>query len=126
MAGPVVLQESPGTAVPDNQSAGIERTLAAASAGAVGDIEVAVDISHTYIGDLHVSLVSPAGTQVVLHDRTGAQADNITKTYTRATTPDLAILAGQPIAGNWRLRVSDHEAVDIGKVNSWKVTIQSA
>ena len=125
VAGPVVLQESPGTVVPDNQSAGIERTLAATSAGAVGDIEVAVDISHTYIGDLHVSLVSPAGTQVVLHDRTGAQADNITKTYTRATTPDLAILAGQPIAGNWRLRVSDHEAVDIGKVNSWKVTIQS-
>jgi M6 family metalloprotease-like protein len=124
--GPVVLQESPGTVVPDNQSAGIERTLSATGPGTVGDVEVAIDISHPYIGDLRVSLVSPAGTQVVLHDRLGAQADNIVKTFTRATTPALATLSGQPVAGNWRLRVSDHEAVDVGKLNSWKVTIQPA
>lgn len=125
-AGSIVLQESPGTIIPDNQSAGIERTLTAASARTVDDIEVMVDISHTYIGDLRVSLLSPAGTQVVLHDRTGGHADNINKTYTRATTPDLATLAGQPIAGDWRLHVSDHEAADTGKVNSWKVRILPA
>ena len=126
VAGPVVLQESPGTVIPDNKTAGIERTLTATSMGMVGDVEIAVDISHTYIGDLRVSLISPLGVEVVLHSRMGGNADNIVKTYTRATTPELAVLKGKPIAGNWRLRVSDHEAADVGKVNNWKVTIQLA
>jgi M6 family metalloprotease-like protein len=122
----IVLKESPGAVIPDNRSTGIERTLSTTSAGKVGDLEVAVEISHTYIGDLRVGLVSPAGTQVILHDRTGGQADNIVKTYTGATTPDIATLVGQPIQGNWRLRVSDHDAVDTGKLNSWQVTINPA
>ena len=84
VVGLVVLQESPGTIIPDNQSAGIERTLTTTSAGTVGNIEAAVDISHTYIGDLRISLVSPEGTQVKLYDRSGVGADNIVKTYTRA------------------------------------------
>jgi len=125
-AGPVVLQESPGAIVPDNQSAGIERVLTTAGGGAVGEIEVAVDISHTYIGDLRLSLVSPTGVEVVLHNRTGDNADNIVKTYTRATTPEFAMLGGTAIAGNWKLRVSDREAVDVGKLNSWKLTIRPA
>ena len=125
-AGPVVLQESPGAIVPDNQSAGIERVLTTAGGGAVGEIEVAVDISHTYIGDLRLSLVSPTGVEVILHNRTGGNADNIVKTYTRATTPEFAMLGGTAIAGNWKLRVSDREAVDVGKLNSWKLTIRPA
>jgi M6 family metalloprotease-like protein len=125
-AGPVVVQESPGVVIPDNLPAGIERTLAATGAGTVKEVEVAIDIGHTYIGDLLVTLVSPAGTAVVLHNRAGAQADNIVTTYTKATTPGLAGLAGQPIAGNWRLRVSDNERIDTGKLNLWKVTILPA
>ncbi|BFU95585.1 MAG: hypothetical protein NTNFB02_23070 [Nitrospira sp.] len=126
IAGPIVMQESPGTVIPDNQPAGIERTLVTTASGSAGDIEVAVDIGHTYIGDLRVSLVAPSGTEVLLHNLTGGQAKNIIKTYTRATTPDLGGLIGKPIAGDWRLRVSDRAAEDIGKLNMWKVTIQAA
>ena len=63
---------------------------------------------------------------MVLHDRTGGAADNIARTYTPATTPALAALAGKPIAGTWTLLVSDHEAVDVGKLNRWNVTIRRA
>ena len=45
-------------------------------AGTVAAIAVEVDISHSYIGDLRVSLDSPAGTEVVLHGRTGGGTDN--------------------------------------------------
>lgn len=124
--GPVLLQEAPGTLIPDHPAAGIERSLASAAAGQVGSVEVSLDISHSYIGDLRVSLVSPAGAEVALHKRSGAQADNILATYTHATTPDLDKLAGQAIAGAWRLRLSDHEAADVGKLNAWRVTIQPA
>jgi M6 family metalloprotease-like protein len=121
---PVQLQEAPGTAIPDNSAAGIERVLTTTATGQVGSIEVAIDIAHTYIGDLRVRLRTPAGTEAILHDRTGGSADNIVKTYTAATTPSLAAITGQAINGSWKLIVSDHEALDVGKLNKWSLTIR--
>lgn len=123
---PVQLEESPGVTIPDNASAGIERTLSTAEGGNVVGVEVTVDISHTYVGDLRVRFLSPSGDEVFLHDRTGGSGDNIARTYTIATTPSLAVLVGQPIAGTWKLLVSDHEAVDVGKLNRWSLTLRRA
>lgn len=120
----VVLEESPGTHIPDDTPAGIERSVATTAAGTTGRVQVSVDISHSYVGDLRVSLVSPAGSEVVLHDRTGDSGDNLVTTYTPATTGPLAALAGQPIAGSWRLRVSDHAGQDVGKLNRWRLLIE--
>jgi M6 family metalloprotease-like protein len=122
----VVLQEAPGTHIPDNNPAGIQRTLAAAAGGNIGSVEVSVDITHTYIGDLRISLRSPAGTEVMLHNKSGGSDDNVLQTYTQATTAALGTLAGQPINGTWRLSVSDTEGQDVGKLNSWRVVIQRA
>jgi subtilisin-like proprotein convertase family protein len=122
--GPVLLQESPGVTIPDNLPAGIERSLSTTETGNVSSVEVAVDISHSYIGDLRVRLGSAAGTEVVLHDRAGGSADNIARTYTAANVPALAALAGQPMAGAWKLLVSDHSGADVGKLNRWGVTIR--
>lgn len=124
--GPQVLNDNAGVTVPDNQSAGISRKLQATGNASLGQVEVAVDISHPYIGDLRVSLVSPAGTEVVLHAGTGGNSDDIVATYTPATTPDLAQLAGQPLAGNWTLKVADLAAEDVGKLNRWGLTLHPA
>ncbi len=121
---PVELSESPGTAIPDHPNPGVERALTAVTAIQVGSVEVSVDISHTWIGDLGVSLRSPAGTEVLLHDGAGGSADSIVRTYTAATTPALAALAGQTAAGAWRLKIEDRAAQDEGKLNSWKVVIK--
>lgn len=126
VAGPIELKEAPGTPIPDFPAAGIERTLTAAGPAKVESVEVSVDISHTWIGDLRVALVSPAGTEAVLHDGSGGGADNLVKTYAAATTPALAALAGQPAAGAWRLRVLDRAAQDSGKLNGWRVLIKPA
>lgn len=126
-AGPVLLEESPGAAIPDAPSAGIERSLATNAPGkvgsAVGAVTVELDITHSWIGDLRVVLVSPAGSEVLLHDRAGGQADRIQASYTAATTPGLAALAGQPIAGSWRLRIVDHERADVGKLMRWRLVL---
>jgi subtilisin-like proprotein convertase family protein len=120
----VNLSESPGVAIPDNNVTGIERTLNAADAGIVDDVEVSVDITHTFIRDLLVTLVSPQGTSVPLHQRTGGDADNIIKTYAPANTPQLQTLRGQQIQGAWRLKVADLEAADLGKLNKWSLKIR--
>jgi subtilisin-like proprotein convertase family protein/subtilisin family serine protease len=118
------LEEMPGVTIPDNTPGGIERVLTAAGDGHIRDITVSFDITHTYIGDLKVTLTSPVGTGVVLHDRSGGNADNIIKTYTPATTSGLAALRGQPVQGAWRLRITDLEAKDIGKLNRWALQIE--
>lgn len=124
--GQVVLEESPGTHIPDNNPAGIQRNLSTMVTGKVGSVEVSVDITHTFIADLRISLRSPAGTEVLLHDETGGSADNVVKTYTAATTVALGNLAGQPINGTWRLSVSDRVGQDVGKLNTWRVLIHPA
>jgi subtilisin-like proprotein convertase family protein len=100
------------------------RSLAATSAAKVGSVEVSVDISHSWIGDLRVSLRSPSGTEAVLHDGTGGSADNVVQTFTAATVPSLAAMAGQPAGGTWQLNVVDRQAQDEGKLNAWKVLIK--
>ena len=121
---PIELKESPGLKIPDAPSGGIVRTLAATSAATIGSVEVSVDISHTWIGDLRVSVRSPSGTEAILHDGAGGAADNIVKTFTAANAPPLAALAGQPAGGTWQLNVVDRSAQDEGKLNEWKVSIK--
>ena len=119
----VEVSESPGTMIPDNNAAGIERTLAVAQAGQIRDIDVSVDITHSYIGDLSVTLVSPAGTRVALHSRSGGSQDNIVTTYKSTAVPALVALRGQTLQGTWKLQVIDLEAVDAGKLNRWALKI---
>ncbi len=126
LQGDVVLEEAPGTHIPDNDPMGIERSLSTNASGNVGSVEVSVDITHTWIADLQISLRSPAGTEVILHDETGGSADDVVKTFTAATTPALGSLAGQSISGDWQLRVSDRVGQDIGKLNNWRVVIHPA
>jgi subtilisin-like proprotein convertase family protein len=114
----VVVEESPGLRIPDNTPTGIERTLAVNQAGQVSSIEVSLDVTHSYIGDLSVTLTAPNGATAALHQRAGGSADNIVRTFTAATTPALNLLRG-PAMGAWKLRVADLEAADEGKLNKW-------
>jgi hypothetical protein len=86
---------------------------------------VRVDITHTYIGELGVTLYAPAGTAVRLHDHAGGSADNIHTWYDTQTRPvdDLGVLAGKPSAGAWRLRVADTGAGDSGTLDGWTLQL---
>ncbi len=121
--GPVEAESEPGIRIPDQDPTGISDTIRLDAGGTLRDVAVAVDISHTYIQDLVVSLVSPAGTEVFLHRRSGGSADNIITTYDANNTPALFQLLGQPLTGDWRLKCSDHARRDRGKLNRWGLRI---
>jgi carboxypeptidase T len=76
---------------------------------------VAVNIVHTYIGDLKVDLVAPDGSVYVLHNRTGSGTDNINQTYS-------VNLSSEALNGTWNLRVNDNANADTGYINSWSIT----
>ncbi len=87
-------------------------------------IKVTVDIEHTYIGDLVVSLLPPAATgvaPVILHNRQGGGTDNIKKTYDAINAPGLLTLVGKAPKGTWTLKVQDKEKLDKGTLRSVKL-----
>jgi subtilisin-like proprotein convertase family protein/subtilisin family serine protease len=119
----VMLNDPSGIAIPDNDPLGIERSLVASSDGTLKEIEVGVDITHSYIEDLIVNLVSPGGAMVSLHSRSGGSADNIIKTYNFNNNLNLKTLKGQKVQGTWKLKISDVAGQDIGKLNKWSLKL---
>ena len=99
-----------------NDNSTIESPIAVSgrSGNAPTGLQVAVNITHTYQGDLKVDLIAPDGSEYVLHNRTGGSADNIVQTYTVNASSEVA-------NGTWRLRVNDNAAADTGSLNSWSL-----
>jgi subtilisin-like proprotein convertase family protein len=121
---PMVRGEAaPALIIPDNDPAGVRSTIAIGPAGIVRHLKVAVDITHTYIGDLIVELAAPSGQQVRLHNRSGAGSDNLLTTYDSTEGSALGPLVGQSAQGNWVLRVRDVAGQDIGKLNRWSLEL---
>jgi M6 family metalloprotease-like protein len=116
---------SPAARIPDNTPAGISSRIDLAGAGNARRIKVALDITHTYVGDLVVELTNPAGTTAVLHNRTGGSAHDLTRTYDSAETGALAPLVAQAIQGSWTLRVRDLDRRDEGVLNRWTLEVEA-
>lgn len=101
-----------GGDIPDNSPSGLESTIEVTDTGKISAVSVAVDISHSYSGDLTVKLVR-GSTEVVLQNQQGGSDDGIKKTF--AVTE----FNGQDAAGTWKLVVIDNANLDTGKLNSW-------
>jgi subtilisin-like proprotein convertase family protein len=102
---------------------------------------VRLSLTHTYDGDLTLSVVSPGGTEVVLAARRGGSGDNYTNTvfddaaavsiasgtapFTGTFRPDglLSSLNGQNANGTWTLKVQDSASPDTGSLTSWSVEV---
>jgi len=105
-------------AIPDNYATGIY-SFARVPAGTSGrSVEVHVDISHSYVGDLYVTLTSPSGDRWTLHDREGGDARDIVRTF-----PIDGVSSGS-LAGTWQLAVSDHADADVGTLNAWELIVR--
>ncbi|WP_285606794.1 S8 family peptidase [Actinokineospora globicatena] len=111
--GPVT--NSADYTIRDNATVSSPVTVANCTGRASATATVAVNIVHTYIGDLVVTLVAPDGSTYVLHNRAGGSADNINRSYT-------VNLSSENKNGTWNLRVSDQYVNDTGYINSWTLT----
>ena len=120
----VRVSASPGTHIPDNTPQGITSTINISSQGQVKDIKVGVDISHTYIGDLTIDLISPSNKAVRLHNKTGGTTDDLQAEYSIASNPQLGGFLGENIFGEWKLVVADNYGIDIGKLNQWGIEVR--
>ena len=85
--------------------------------GAVKELKVTVDISHTYVSDLIVELKHGTG-KTTLHNREGDDTDNLRKTFS------VTDFQGVDSAGDWKLVVKDRARQDTGKLNAWQLELK--
>ncbi|MGB2694264.1 MAG: flexitail domain-containing putative surface protein [Dehalococcoidia bacterium] len=152
-AGPTVFEDtlSGPFAIPDaDYLTGIEDTIAVANASPILDLNLAVNISHTYVGDVIVILTHvDTGTSATLIHRPGSPAiifgcggDNIDATLDdeaaapvedecAGTVPTIGGVLrpneplnrfdGESMAGTWKLTVCDVAVEDLGSLNGWSL-----
>lgn len=136
---------SPNMALMDPGS--ITSDLVINSANTIADLDLTLQLTHSWVGDLVVSLQRVGGTSVVLIDRPGVPAsaqgcsrDNIDAVLDdEATSPvenqcnttppaingrftpnnPLSAFDGQNLGGTWRLTVTDNFAQDTGTLTRW-------
>lgn len=116
---------SPNVSIPDNNSAGITSTITVSGTGlqVTADFSIDVRITHPNIGDLRVTMTSPVGSTLWLHNRSGGAADNLIGNYPNTLTPISPItqLVGQPLDGNWTIKVVDAATGNTGTLESWGI-----
>ncbi len=123
--------DAPGLPAPIADHTTTTSTIQVPDAFCVGDVDVDIDIAHTYVGDLVLELTSPTGHTVVLRDREGGGQDDLLIRYDDEVTPPsgpgaLADFAGGPAAGAWTLRVTDEAGSDTGALRAWSLRIAAS
>ncbi|NJP30650.1 S8 family peptidase [Micromonospora thermarum] len=105
-------------AIPDTgATVASQITISGCNRNASATSTVAVNIVHTWRGDLVVDLVAPDGSAYRLKNSSyWDSADNVNATYT-------VNLSTEAANGTWRLQVRDVYAGDTGYINTWTLTL---
>ncbi|MFD2687265.1 M4 family metallopeptidase [Streptomyces phyllanthi] len=115
--GGTTFENTTDVSIPDNGAAVTSSIAVTGRTGnAPSNLAVAVDITHTWRGDLVIDLVAPDGTAYRLKNFSSSDsADNVNETYTVNASSEVA-------NGTWQLRVQDQAAQDTGRINGWSLT----
>lgn len=136
---------SPNFVIPDGDTNGVTDTLITSETGTILDLDLRLNITHTWIGDLTVVLTHvDTGTSAVLiqwpgypDDPNGSSDDDIivilddevtltadtdypytTNAHYSPLQP-LSVFDGESLTGTWTLKVDDDTTGDTGMLLSW-------
>ncbi len=135
----------PNLGVPDNTPAGVNSNLVIGQSGSILDLDLTLKMTHTYPGDLNVTLTHVASnTTVTIGSRLGGSGcgiDNIDAVFNdgsptamscRTSSPGiggnirpsnpLAAFNGLDLASTWRLNIADVANQDTGVLQEWCLT----
>lgn len=140
-SGPEVITR-PGTGTPllIPTQGDIVSTINVTDGRSITDLTVTLDISHTFVSDLLITLTSPTAGTIQLFNRRGGSGQNLTNTrFSDAATTAIAsgtapfngvflpeneftAFKNRTALGIWTLRVQDLKPLDSGTLNSWSIT----
>ena len=125
--------------ITDNNT--ITSTISIPDSGTLLDVDLSLDITHTWDADLTATLTGPDGQVITLFDRIGGSGDNFTDTvfdddagasintgtapFTGTFSPQgsLATFNGESVTGDWVLSITDSAGGDQGSLNNWALSV---
>lgn len=121
-----LFELSPFIEIPDSPNSGIKSVINIDTEYDYSQISVHLDIDHSWTGDLTITLVSPAGDELILIESTGTAGDNLKTSFGSdpETQSDLMDLASSGVTGQWQLKISDSYSRDIGTLNRWALELK--
>ncbi len=102
-------------AIPDGKASGLVRAINVPDQGTIKALSIELDITHSYVGDLMITL-EHEGTEVVVWDQAGGTNNDIQQSL------KLKGFEGQAMEGRWTLLLVDVETGDKGTINSWALS----
>lgn len=140
-SGPqIITRTGSGTPIPIPTQGDIVSTINVTDGRSITNLTVTLDISHTFVSDLLITLTAPTGETIQLFNRRGGSGQNLTNTRfsddaTTAIASGVAPFSGvflpeneltpfknRTALGVWTLRVQDLKPLDSGTLNSWSIT----
>ncbi|WP_374399757.1 reprolysin-like metallopeptidase [Flavobacterium sp.] len=118
----------------------VANTINVPTSVTITDVNIGLNVSHTYPQDLQIAINHPDATQVLVWNRACAGNDNFNITLsdgspafscvanmtgTFAPSSSLSAFNGKPSNGVWTLLVRDGYLGDLGQINSWSIEICS-
>lgn len=122
----------------------ITSTIEVPTGGTIVDVNISINLTHTFMADLEIFLVGPDGTEVRLVNDAGSSGDpngvitfddEAAQSFSSASAPfsgtwrpvidQLSLLDGKDMAGTWTLRINDDAAGDIGTLRDWSLQIEA-
>lgn len=95
----------PEVPIPDMSPDGILSSIDFPEDGLIKDIRVSVNIEHSYLRDLRITLFTPAKKSIILHDRLARKDRSLVRTYNSGSVPSLRACIGERVWGIWTLKV---------------------
>ncbi len=123
--------------IPDNNASGLDTTISFPSTNTDGinDLDVNIDIDHPATADLIVTLDSPSGTSVRLHDQSagvnvngryddsGAGFNDGFGSLVPSGPGTLSDFDNEIVTGDWTLNVADSLPGSTGTLNTWELLV---
>ncbi|MET9776428.1 M4 family metallopeptidase [Streptomyces sp. NPDC006367] len=114
--GGTTLENTTNVTIPDYGSAVTSSiTVTGRTGNAPSNLQVGVDIVHSWRGDLRIDLIAPDGTAYRLKSSGYDPAKDVHETYTVDASSERA-------NGTWKLRVQDQGPSDTGYLDAWRLT----
>ena len=108
-----------GAAVPDNNPAGFSFNIAVGTSLQIEHVQLVMNFSHTYVGDLLIKLTSAEGTQITVALNNANTSTSVSGQWTYG----IDTLRGELSAGTWSVSVVDAAGGDVGTLASASLNV---
>ncbi len=140
----VTTYTSPDTRLRIPDQGTVTSSLTVSDSYPIADLNVLLNISHSFDADLDVTLIAPDGTRVALFNDVGGSGDNFVDTLLDDQAPtdiasasapftgtfrpqgQLAVFNGNDVNGVWTLEVTDDSWSNRGKLENWSIQVTDA